>query len=288
MKIWVAVATVGRANVLCRTTAWLAQQTRPADGILVAASCADDVAGLQRQCPEAEVVLAPKGLCKQRNAALARLRDRCDAIVFFDDDFVADRRYLENVERILRRHPEVVGLTGELSGDGAQTGEIGFDEAMDLLPAALPLRSLTNRRCTSLYGCNMVIRTSAAEGLAFDEALPLYGWQEDVDFTTQLGRRGVMWRSSALGGVHLGVRGGRTSGLRLGYSQVANILYLLRKGTIGRWHGLTLLGRNVLANLSGSLWPEPGIDRRGRLAGNLIAASDCLRGRVHPQRIESL
>ena len=24
----------------------------------------------------------------------------------------------------------------------------------------------------------------------FDEALPLYGWQEDIDFTTQIGRRG--------------------------------------------------------------------------------------------------
>ena len=43
------------------------------------------------------------------------------------------------------------------------------------------------------YGCNMSIRTSSVGELRFDERLPLYGWQEDIDFTSQLRRGGALW-----------------------------------------------------------------------------------------------
>lgn len=288
MRIWVVIATVGRAALLRRTLGQLARQTRLPDGIMIVGSCAEDVAGLPPLALPVEVQLTARGLCRQRNAALDSLQGRADAVVFFDDDFVPQADYLAHTERLLADHRDLAGLTGVLLADGAWTREIPFDQAAVLVDLADVPAAEANAQCTSLYGCNMAIRMTAAAGLRFDERLPLYGWQEDVDFTTQLGRRGQLWRAPVLTGIHLGTRGGRQSGRKLGYSQVANVLYLLRKGTIGRWHGVSLMARNIAANLGRSLWPEPEIDRRGRLYGNLLAARDLIAGRMDPCRIEAM
>ena len=37
-----------------------------------------------------------------------------------------------------------------------------------------------------------------------------------------------------------------------------------------------------------SLRPEPFVDRRGRLRGNVLGALDVLRGRIEPEKILSL
>jgi GT2 family glycosyltransferase len=60
----------------------------------------------------------------------------------------------------------------------------------------------------------------------FDERLPLYGWQEDVDLSRRLAAFGTVVKVPAARGVHLSVKLGRNSGVRLGYSQIANPLYL--------------------------------------------------------------
>ena len=121
----------------------------------------------------------------------------------------------------------------------------------------------------------------------FDEAMPLYGWQEDVDFCRRLAPSGEIVSSDALRGVHMGAKRGRTSGVRLGYSQIANPIYLTRKGTVtGRW-AFNLMWRNCAANVAGSLRPQGLVDRRGRLKGNLMAAADFVRGRLSPGRILS-
>src|SRR5690606_30638203 len=98
------------------------------------------------------------------------------------------------------------------------------------------------------YGCNMAFRRSAIEGVRFDERLPLYGWLEDVDFSAQAGRKGVLLKSETLVGVHLGVKGGRTSGVRFGYSQIVNPVYLLGKKTIGRRQAGANMLRTFAAN----------------------------------------
>ncbi len=288
LRIAVVYATLGRAEILRQTVLQLDQQFRRPDAVLVIGTTPDDVTGLAEACPDAEIVFAERGLCRQRNAALDRLREAYDVAVFFDDDFVPAPDYLAQVERLLLSHSELTGLTGRLVGDGAHTGEISFSKALAMLDPSMPRPSEPDADCTWLYGCNMVIRLDAAQGLRFDETLPLYGWQEDVDFSNQLARRGRMLRTADLTGVHLGTSGGRTSGVRLGYSQVANILYLRRKGTIAFSHGIPLMARNIVANLAKSLGPEPGIDRRGRLAGNALAFRDWLRGTLDPRRIEHL
>ncbi|MDE2435382.1 MAG: glycosyltransferase [Sphingomonadales bacterium] len=288
LRIHVAIATVGRPQSIDRIVSLLPDQTRPADGVVVVATCDDDVRGLISESPGETVLFAPKGLCRQRNAALDFLKGKSDVVVFIDDDFIPVPDFLEQIERLMRQDSSLVGLTGHLVADGAHTGEIHAADALARLATQSRQAGAQTERTTWLYGCNMAIRLSAAENLRFDEKLPLYGWQEDVDFSARLGRRGSMLRSADLSGIHLGTRSGRVSGRRFGYAQVANILYLRRKRTISAVHGYGLLLRNLTMNLARSLWPEADIDRRGRLIGNAMAFADVLRGSIDPGRIEQI
>lgn len=288
MRIHVAIATTGRPAIVAQVVRHLAYQDRLPDGIVVVGASHDDIAGLDANARRLEVLLAERGLCKQRNAALRHIGRSSDVVVFLDDDFVPARDFLRRLEILFRYRPEVVGATGILVADGAHTSPIEFEDAVHRLDRLEERPAHRLMECRSLYGCNMAFRLDAAEGLRFDERLPLYGWQEDVDFTFQLGWRGKLVRTSELTGIHLGSRSGKTSGVRLGYSQVANIAYLLRKGTIHGATGRTLMLKNITANLVKSILPEKDIDRRGRLAGNLLAARDVLRGRIEPERIEAL
>jgi hypothetical protein len=93
---------------------------------------------------------------------------------------------------------------------------------------------------------------------------------------------------ASLRGVHLGLKAGRVSGVRFGYSQVVNPIYLIRKGTVPVSFALPLILRNVAANILRSLRPEPHVDRRGRLRGNLRGFFHLLRGRVEPEHAQRL
>jgi hypothetical protein len=86
-------------------------------------------------------------------------------------------------------------------------------------------------------------------------------------------------------GVHLGAKSGRTSGKRLGYSQVMNPVYLARKGTYPWKRALRSISRHLAINLVRSVRPEAWVDRRGRLLGNGLALIDLCRGRIVPERI---
>ena len=287
MKIAVVVATTGRADLLALTVARFARQTRLPDRIVVAAVTESDTAGLALDGPlPVETILAPRGLPRQRNAALRHLSGGVDVVVFFDDDFVPANDYLAVLEDEFSRRPDLVGATAVLLADGIKTPGISFEAAVALVDQPRPAAaSPSERLLPALYGCNLSVRLAAAADLWFDEALPLYGWQEDVDYSYQLGRKGKLIYTSRLAGVHLGAKGGRTSGKRLGYSQIANPVYLLRKKTIPPRLALRLMARNLAANCARSLWPEPYVDRFGRLRGNASALVDLALGRIHPERI---
>ena len=287
MRLFVLIATVGRAELTAKTVQRLALQTRRPDGVLVVGASPEDVAGVTAPALPVRIELASKGSCSQRNHALDALEGDSDLIAIFDDDFVPASDFLENAETLMKARPQVVGLNGHLLADGARGPGVPFEEACRLVDSYRPdTRSAPEERpLETLYGCNMVLRTSAIQGLRFDENLPLYGWQEDVDFTFQLRARGQLLKSHALVGVHMGVKVGRTPGKKLGYSQVANPIYLLRKKTIPKKLAAKLLVKAPLANAF-KLWlSEPYIDRRGRLMGNLMALGDLLRGRMDPRRI---
>ncbi|GAA4773559.1 glycosyltransferase [Stakelama sediminis] len=287
-RLHVIVPTIGRPELIEDNVRRMFAQSRPPDGMLVVGTSPKDVGDFSAPDLPVQIVLTEKGLCRQRNRGIDLVVDKSDIIVFFDDDFVPAEDYLANVERLFELHENVVGITGELVDDGIRGDAIAFDEAERRLDDEEERPDFRYRRCYSLYGCNMALRVSALGDLRFDEALPLYGWQEDVDLTYQLSRRGEMISTSSVTGIHLGSRGGRLPGKRLGYSQIANIVYLWRKGTMRPGLGQRLIAQNVLSNIARSIRPERHIDRRGRLMGNMLACFDLARGRLDTRRIESM
>jgi len=284
LRIFIAIATVGRPEITSQTVDLLKLQTRRPDGVVVVGAQPSDVEGVDAASIHPEVSLAARGLCNQRNHALDVIGDRADIVIFFDDDYVPASDFLEETGRIFSSRPDVVGATGRLIADGVHGLGYTVDEALALIAEDSPPPPFELTR-EALYGCNMVIRLAAASGLRFDPALPLYGWQEDIDFTYQLGMRGNMVKPSSLRGVHMGAKGGRTAGKRLGYSQIANPVYLLRKKTIPPKLARRILWRTMAANVARSLKPEAHIDRRGRAWGNMVAIGDLLTGRLDPRRI---
>jgi GT2 family glycosyltransferase len=287
MHITVGIATVGRPDLLQIVLQELSRQSRPADGIIVCTPTPEDVGN----CADTrvELVIGPRGLTRQRNAILARA-GAADAVVFFDDDFLPAPSYLGAIERVLAEHPDVVMVTGKVIADGIIGPGLSVEEARHRLAVTPPTQAAELLPVPNGYGCNMAVRMSAvaAAGIRFDERLPLYGWLEDVDFSAQIGRYGRTVRALAATGVHLGVKRGRQSGIRLGYSQIANPIYLLRKGTCPWPRALRQMSKNITANCVRSLQPEPYVDRRGRVIGNIKALRDLLAGRLAPERIMEL
>jgi GT2 family glycosyltransferase len=286
-RIVVGLPTFGRAEILCETLRELALQTRQPDRIIVCGTREADVAGSTAANPRAEVLLAEPGLPRQRNAILDAAGD-ADILVFFDDDFLPDRDYLAAIEREMA-DARIVVATGAVLADGIGGSGLTPEAGRRILAASTAQDAPSPAAATfSGYGCNMAVRlgTMRANGLRFDERLPLYGWQEDVDLSRRVARFGAVMRVAGARGVHLGVKSGRSSGLRLGYSQVANPLYLAGKRSGYPLHyALNRIGHNVVMNLLKAVRPEPHVDRRGRLRGNVLAAWDLLRGRMLPERI---
>jgi len=289
MHVTVIIASAGRPELLRETVGLLGSQTRRPDRVIVVGSCEKDVATLaDLHGLPLDVLIAEKGLTLQRNAGLDAALPGTDLICFFDDDFVPRLDFLAELETLMLQSPGVVGATGRLIADGIKTPGITLDEAKALLAADVPPAQPTERRMRALYGCNFAFRARAINDLRFDRLLPLYGWQEDVDFSYRAGQRGTLVRTSRLAGVHMGAKGGRSSGVKLGYSQIANPIYLLHKRSIPRRLAVRLIVRNVSANIVRSVAPEPHVDRIGRLKGNLLAVGDMLRGRLSPTRVVSL
>ncbi len=290
LRIAVGIATVGRPHILRIALEQLARQSRPADCVLV---CAPTVADLDDAIGRAtaEIILGPLGLTRQRNAILQHAR-QYDILVFFDDDFLPAPSYLAAVEDVFRAHADVVMMTGAVIADGVVGAGLAPGEALRLLADAPPIRDAGDGldEVANGYGCNMAVRLTAVRDTQcdFDEKLPLYGWLEDVDFSLRLASMGRIVRASAARGVHLGIKQGRQSGIRLGYSQIANPFYLARKGTCPWPRALRTMTRNIAANCLRSLRPEPYIDRRGRLAGNMMGLRDLIERKLDPERILEL
>lgn len=286
MRLIVVIASAGRRDILRATLKHLQGQERLPDEIVISAVAASDIPEVDGMALKLRVLLGPQGLCAQRNTALADVLACADIIAFFDDDFLPAQSYLARLERAFAENDDFSVIHGDVIADGIGHAGFSVDQGLALLRRAGPggdADGVCEHR--SAYGCNMSIRAARVGALRFDERLALYGWQEDADFTAQLGRTGRVVQLASLRGVHLGVKSGRVSGRRLGYSQIVNPLYLVRKGTMPPRAAAKLMVRNMAANVARSIVPEPWIDRRGRLYGNLIGISHILKGRIEPEHV---
>ncbi|GJE28448.1 glycosyltransferase family 2 protein [Methylobacterium organophilum] len=287
-RVCVGIATRGRPEQLAAMIDNLRFQTLAPESIIVCCTGPQDV-GAATARPGVRVIYEQPGLARQRNGVLRALPEGTDFLVFFDDDFYPHPRWIETVVDAFQKDPVLACVTGHVVADGILGPGLTREEALAAIAAHDPAASDWVVEGYSPYGCNMAFRCATIAGLTFDERLVLYGWLEDRDFGAAVAQRGG--RLIKLGtavGVHLGVKGGRVSGRKLGYSQVMNPVYMHRKSTMTTAQVLRQIARNIAANLTKSIRPEPYVDRRGRLLGNLIAALDLLRLRLTPERAASL
>lgn len=285
----VAIATTGRPAILRDTLRHLATLGDRPDLVMVSIARPEDFAGGTEGYPfPLRVLEAPQGLCAQRNAVLDAL-GASGVLVFLDDDFLPAEGFMRATRAAFARDPAVVMATGQVIADGILGPGLDHASGLRLLAEAPPAAG-TPEEVHNGYGCNMAIRLAAVARtrLRFDTALPRYGWLEDVDFSRRLAAEGRIVKDPAMRGVHLGTKTGRSRGVPLGYSQIANPVYLMRKGSMAPRRALRMMLRNGCANLVKSLRPEPWVDRRGRLRGNLVALRDLAAGRLSPDRILDL
>lgn len=301
LNAYIIIATKGRAAITFELLTWLESQTLPATHVVVVGSEARDVTDLDTHrsvlAGKASVVVAKHaGSSHQRNVGVdvakkfGLLGDAPSFAVFMDDDFRPAKTWLEAAQKTFQAQPDVVGITGHVLADGAQGTPLTTDDARVYLSGRKPpephwASGAVQRPMESLFGCNMAFRDTAVRQCVFDEALPLYGWQEDQDYSSQASRLGRNIYSPDCIGVHLGSKSGRTSGLRFGYSQIANPLYLIKKGTMSRRKAYKFIAKHLAANTVKSLLRHPTVDYPGRLKGNVRALTDLVRGRCDPRRI---
>jgi GT2 family glycosyltransferase len=286
-EVAVIIATKGRPALVAEIVRSLDGQTRKPDHVYVVGAEEADIAALPRDRADLTAMVGRVGSASQRNDAIRLAGGSYRALAFFDDDFLPSRFWLEHMLAIFDADPAIAGLTGRVLADGAGNLGVSLADARTLVEArdAQPTGEASFDEAFGPYGCNMAFRAAAMQGMEFDERLPLYAWLEDADFGERLRRRGRMGRADTLWGVHLGAKGGREKGRRVGYSQIANAVYLSRKGSLAWRFTAPLMLRNLGSNLLRFPAPEPHIDRRGRLAGNLLALSDIfLRGQIVPER----
>jgi hypothetical protein len=290
VRLVVGIATRGRPTILSETIAFLARQERQPDQIVVAYAEPADVGEAPDHFPQATFILTPLGLTRQRNAILTLAADS-DILLFIDDDFFPAPQYLAITEQFFVNNPEAVAATGTVVANDIRGPGLTVAHAKSI--AGRNTGAPGEQQITPLffvYGCNMCLRMAPIREhqVRFDETLPLDGWYEDWDISRQLAPFGSIVRISNACGVHLSAKVGRMSGVRMGYSQVANPIYLARKGTFPWSQVFKVIAGPCLKNLVRSLAPEPYVDRLGRFCGNLTAFRDLLAGQLNPQQIIDL
>ena len=304
MIAYVVIATRGRPSEVKALIRSLINQTVPPSLVLI--SCVDEedceipaeISGYFSN--RFKTLYSEKsGLTVQRNLALdflkrnELLREDSSYVVFLDDDFRPASDWLECAGMVFQSHPEVVGITGRVLADGVKGDPIDEATAAQFLagqnePTSHWASGMEIRDLDCVYGCNMAWRSSVASTLRFDEKLPAYGWQEDRDYTGRALKLGRVIYVPGCKGVHLGARNGRSSGLRLGYSQIINPIYLCMKGSVRANSVIYLVGRSFLSNLSKSFRAQGSVDYRGRFRGNILAILHLLTGRIEPWHIDKI
>jgi len=284
----VVICSANRPHILAETVqSLISRQSRQPREIVISVYDEEHVAEETKIIPSVRIVLnSRKGLTVQRNAALSSVQT--PYTLFLDDDVEIASNYIESMESLLDSSRDVVAATGFIVADGAQ-GDTGLDRefAKGLTVSYRP--SSENCDHQETYGCNIFARASVFSSIRFDENLPLYGWLEDYDFATNCLKHGKIILNAGTCVAHLATPTGRTSGLKFGYSQIINPLYLWRKNdrpTLLRvifHHWVLSTTRNLRRTLFSI--PSDRDDRTGRFRGNVLAFGDLLKGRIDPTRI---
>jgi GT2 family glycosyltransferase len=289
-SVAVVIATKGRPAEVSKLITHLRGQTELPDIIVVSTCTSSDIDADLLSDLQVKLIFGSPGLTAQRNRALASLSNQTEIIIFFDDDFIPSRFWIERAKILFASHADVVCISGKVlkdGGVGATEGEAIVHRA-DVVAPHFTARDHDVTEWLSPYGCNMAVRFKSLDDIRFDERLVLYGWLEDRDFGVRLGSRGRIVQANALWGVHFArtMRGRGSTGLTFGYSQVVNPWYLMRKGTMTPLEALRYIARSLIGNSINFF--DDRTDRRGRLKGNVLGLADIILRRWAPEKIAKL
>jgi len=239
------------------------------------------------------VLFGSPGLAAQRNRALSLVQSNYDIVIFFDDDFVPSRFWIERIKMLMVTHPDVGCVTGRILVDGVLIGGLSWPDGQSIVDKAdssMKMITMDNHSAKDEppYGCNMAFRSKIIEYIRFDERLVLYGWLEDRDFGFRAATGGRTISSDLIWGVHLGTTRGRISGLRFGYSQMVNPWYLMKKGSMKPFDACRYIVRWISSNALGVIFQNSTVDRWGRLKGNIIGIKDIMLGHWAPEKVTEL
>jgi len=285
----VIIATKDRPRELSNLLSALALQTVRPNMIVVSACDLSDVEQCVIEENAVRLVIGPPGLTAQRNRALSLVRASYDIVIFFDDDFVPSRFWIERARTLLVPQQRIGCVTGRVLLDGVAGEGLEWSYGQSLVDdvdrTASPIIQPETKEVRSPYGCNMAFLATAIEKMWFDERLALYGWLEDQDFGVRMAARAKTIWTNTVWGVHLGSNRGRVSGFKFGYSQVVNAWYLMTKGILKPRElcGYVLFGLG--ANAVGIILSNSHVDRYGRLKGNIVGIIDIILNRWAPERI---
>ena len=287
MSVAVVIASTGRPEILDQTLNIVFEGSRVPDEIVVALAQESDLPEDSRNRARAAVYVSPKGLTKQRNFGLSKLRQTHDIVIFVDDDLFVHEDYVENIARNFHDNPELVLIMGHI----LQNGDISPEDAIALLKKPVDHSRgcvITSARWGEVYGANMAFRSDFFDTHEFDERLPQYSHMEDVDIGTLARRHGKVGYSFDAVCVHLRTPSGRVNNVKLGFCEITNPVYLARKGTVPITAAVFQhCIKTSLTNLLKGVFLGNRV-KRERLRGNLIAYSMILRGRIYPEHLEQM
>ena len=205
------------------------------------------VSNSELKIPKARIILQKgKGLPNARNHALDKLRG--DIIIFFDDDVLLERDYLERVVETFDSNPDIGGVTGMITNTtdpeikkGPLSGLMNFYGRIFGISgffANIPRTGKVLRNgftCSNftakatkevewLSGCNMSYsRKAFEENGRFDEGLVANAYYEDTDFSYRVFLKGYRLVYNPKARLrHMVTPTSRISLVKLKYNQIIN------------------------------------------------------------------
>jgi GT2 family glycosyltransferase len=220
----VIIASRGRSGILTETLKSIWKQQLPPDEVIVSVVSEMDIppstdnAGVR-------VIFGGSGLCIQRNSGMLALDSKSELVSFLDDDLELAPDYFAQIRSFFSENPLAIGANGNILLDGCSRQ--AAEEILQKKSTIQQDGALSALK--SLYGCNMHFRRQAIGEEKFDERLSLYGWLEDYDFSTRVGRKGGLYWIPQAKLCHLKEASGRMNNRKFGFAQIMNPYYLYKK-----------------------------------------------------------
>jgi GT2 family glycosyltransferase len=251
-RISVVVCTLNREEELEEFLGTLRRQTFQDYELLIVSNRKLDIKGAR------SFVQNGRGLPNARNRVLDEVRG--DIVIFFDDDVLLAKHYLEEIVDMFEENPGIGGMTGRITNSvdpdikrgilsmianayGRIFGISGFFANLPGTGKVLP----TGFTCSNfnsewgsevewLSGCNMCYSREALKSNGrFDEGLIGNAYYEDTDFSYRVFRRGYRLLYNPRARLkHMVTPTSRVSLAKLKYNQIINQKRFFERNVGGR------------------------------------------------------